>query len=357
MNFVLENIIRENVKKLVPYSSARSEYFGEKSVFLDANENPFNTGFNRYPDPYQRKLKKKIAQLKSVSPEKIFLGNGSDEIIDLLFRAFCEPGQGKAYILPPTYGMYEVASAINNVDVIRIPLTPDFQVDTKTVLKQISSTEVGVGGSLLFICSPNNPTGNAVEKQVIELLLQNFKGLVVLDEAYIDFSPQKSAVSLLDKYPNLVILQTFSKAWGMAGIRLGMGFCSEEIVQVLNKIKPPYNVNEITQEKAMESFSKPARKEQAVQQILMQRKMLEMELSQLPMIQKVFPSDANFLLVKTTNADAIYRLLKTKKIIVRNRSNLPLCENCLRITVGTEQETKLLIKTLKAFSNEKGIIS
>ena len=340
----LNQLLRANIKDLKPYSSARDEYTGEAAVFLDANENPFNQPYNRYPDPYQRKVKKKISELKAVDTSKIFLGNGSDEPIDLLFRAFCEPGVDNVVSIDPTYGMYQVAADINNVEVRKVLLTNDFELDVDALLS-------GCDGNtkLLFICSPNNPTGNCFKQEDIETILKQFEGIVVLDEAYIDFAPDKSLLSQLDKYPNLVILQTFSKAWGMAGIRLGMAFASEEIIKVLSNIKYPYNINILTQEKALDLLERVDNKRSWVEQLLNERKLMQDALSGLSFVQKVYPSDANYLLVKVDDPKAIYNYLVEKKIIIRDRSSVALCEGCLRITIGQPSENKLLLEELDSF--------
>lgn len=348
MNFDINNLIRENVKKLVPYSSARDEFKGEARIFLDANENSFGSPltkwYNRYPDPHQWKLKKKISQIKSVPPENILLGNGSDECIDLLIRAFCEPKVDNIIICPPTYGMYEVCAHINDVPVKAVPLTPNFQLDLHALEENIDAHT-----KLIFLCSPNNPTANSLIREDVEVLLNNFDGLVVIDEAYINFSKQRTFSMELQDYPNLVVMQTFSKAWGLAALRLGMTIASQEIIDVLNKIKPPYNINQATQDLVMKALDNLDDVNAMIFEIVKQREELAYTLEQIPYVKEVYPSDANFLLVKVDNAVAVYNYLKEKGIIIRNRSNVILCEGCLRITVGTEEENRELIEALGSF--------
>lgn len=349
MKFDLSILIRENVKKLTPYSTARDEYSGEASVFLDANENSFGSPlpnwYNRYPDPLQKKLKESISGIKGVRQENMLLGNGSDECIDLLIRAFCEPGIDNIVIANPTYGMYEVSANINNVKVIKAPLTDSFEIDIPTIADAIDGNT-----KIIFLCSPNNPTGKSLTAEEVEIILNNYYGIVVIDEAYINFSPYRSFISLLAEYPNLVILQTFSKAWGLAGIRLGMCFASEEIITVLNKIKPPYNISQPVQEIALKAIKNISEVNMMIREIVAEKKLLENELKALPLTLKVYPSDANFLLVKVTDANLIYSFLMQEGIIVRNRSNVELCENCLRITIGTPSENKKLLHSLKKYS-------
>ncbi|HSZ24442.1 MAG TPA: histidinol-phosphate transaminase [Cytophagaceae bacterium] len=346
--FTLNTILRENIKKTKPYSSARDEYKGNEGVFLDANENPIgsvtNENYNRYPDPLQHEVKDQLAKIKGVKPSQIFLGNGSDEAIDLLFRAVCVPGSDNVITTPPTYGMYEVSANINDVKVKEVPLTADFEIQTDKVLAAIDSHT-----KMIFLCSPNNPTGNSMKMEDIEKITNVFQGIVVIDEAYIDFSYTKSFVSKLDKHPNLVILQTFSKAWGLAGLRLGTAYASEEIIAVLNKIKPPYNINQLTQKLALEALANQSKKEKMVSEIILQRDLLLKELSIIPFISKVYPSDANFILIKTEDGEKIYNFLIQKKIITRNRSKITLCEGCIRITVGAREENELLLKELKNY--------
>ena len=341
MSFSLQNITRKNIHSLQPYSSARDEFTGEASVFLDANENPFNAPYNRYPDPRQLELKNRLSQLKNISADSIFLGNGSDEPIDLLFRAFCEPGLDNVVAISPTYGMYRVAADINNIAYHEVLLEEDFHLNAGKILSAIDTST-----KLIFLCSPNNPTGNALDQKEILSIIQNFNGLVVLDEAYIDFCPEKSLMNNLASYPNLVILQTLSKAWGLAGIRLGMAFASPEIISILNKIKYPYNINLLTQNKALEKLQTESTKNEWVETILSQREILAIELAKLPVTIQLYNSDANFILLKTTAAKAIYSALVEKQIIVRDRSKVSLCGECLRITVGTETENALLIDAL-----------
>ena len=338
----INSLVRKNVLKLKPYSSARDEFQGNASVFLDANENPYPSPYNRYPDPHQFALKRKIADIKKVNPEHIFLGNGSDEPIDLLIRAFCEPGVDNVLIPQPTYGMYSVSAEINAVEIKTVKLTLEFDID-------LASTEEAWNEKtkLLFLCSPNNPSGNLLSKGKIESLLRKFKGLVIVDEAYIDFTDYTGFLPLLTQYNNLVVLQTLSKAWGLAGIRLGMCFSNVEVIKVLNKIKPPYNINILTQTVALESIREIQQKENWVKEIKIQRELLRNELAKIKMVEKVYPSDANFLLTKVKNAKATYNLLVTKGIITRDRSNVILCDNCLRITVGTPAENRVLLNELK----------
>lgn len=345
MSFNLENITRENVKGLSPYSSARDEYVsdGSKMVFLDANENPFENGVNRYPDPKQRSLKSILAKQKGIKEENILLGNGSDEVLDLLFRAFCEPRLDNVITLPPTYGMYQVLSGINTIENRTVLLDTDFQPNVDAILNTMDTNS-----KILFICSPNNPSGNSISSQKIEILLENFKGLVVIDEAYIDFSSEQSWVSQLSKYPNLVITQTLSKAYGMAGIRLGICIASEQIIAVLNKIKPPYNINELTQQSAMERVSDQKSVQEEVAVILGERKLLIEALSEISFISKIYSSDANFVLAKVDDALKRYNQLLEKGIVVRNRTTQPLCENTLRFTIGTPEENTLLNTALKS---------
>ncbi len=347
--FNLEALIRPHLLTLTPYASARDEYSGEEGIFLDANENPFGTpglkeSFHRYPDPYQQLLKKKISEIKNVPASQIFLGNGSDEAIDLLIRAFCRPGVDNLLTFPPTYGMYKVSASINATEVREALLTADYLIDLEKVwVKTDENTKIA------FVCSPNNPTANLMQWEAVVELIENFDGLVVVDEAYIDFSPESSFSEYLDQYPNLIVLQTFSKAWGMAGLRLGMAFASEEIIRLLNKIKPPYNINTLTQQKALEALPHVDQKDAFVTQILEQRDWLVKELQTLSLVEKVYPSHANFLLVKVKQAANVFKYLIEEKVIVRDRSNVVLCEGGLRITVGTAEENHILVATLKDF--------
>ncbi len=345
MSFNLNNLIRDNVKGLKPYSSARDEYVsdGSKMVFLDANENPFENGVNRYPDPKQRNLKALLAKQKGITEGNILLGNGSDEVLDLLFRAFCEPALDNIITLPPTYGMYQVLSGINHIENRVVVLNTNFQPDLEGI-----QNAVDANSKLLFICSPNNPTGNTIAAEKIEYLLNSFSGLVIIDEAYIDFSSQESWVSKLSKYSNLVVTQTLSKAYGMAGIRLGICCASEQIIAVLNKIKPPYNVNELTQQRAMERVFNQQTVQEEVSHILSERQTLQDALEEVSFISKIYPSDTNFILVKVDNATHRYEQLVAEGIVVRNRTTQALCENTLRFTVGTSEENKLLIAALNS---------
>lgn len=338
----IANLVRPNIRKLVPYSSARSEFKGKAEVFLDANENPFETGLNRYPDPLQWKLKAAISQLKGVPAEQIFLGNGSDEAIDLVVRIFCEPRQDHILILPPTYGMYQVSADIADVAIRSVSLTPDFQPDVEAILATADEHS-----KILFICSPNNPTGNDVELERIRSLCAQFKGVVVVDEAYIDFSNQASCTSLLPEFPNLIVLQTFSKAWGMAGIRLGMAFASTEIIQLFNKVKPPYNINQLTQQIALEALETSQDDyRQLLSTLLNERERLIKGLGELQFVEKIFPSDANFILVKMDDPNGTYQYLVEEGIIVRNRNSVHLCAGSLRITVGRPEENDALLTAL-----------
>lgn len=340
----INNLLRKNIQNLKPYSSARDEYTGDAMVFLDANENPFNEPYNRYPDPLQKELKQKISALKNIAAEQIFLGNGSDEPIDLLIRAFCEPGIDNIVTINPTYGMYQVAADTNNVEVIKVSLTSDFELEPAKILNAVSRNT-----KLIFLCSPNNPSGNSLDKDAMLEIIKNFAGLVIIDEAYIDFARGKSFLPELDKYPNLVILQTFSKAWGMAGIRLGMAFAASEIIQVLNKIKYPYNLNILTQQKALELLENKEQVDTWIKMLIEERGKMAKYLAKLPFVTKIYPSDANFLLVEMTNARSIYNYLVENGIIVRDRSKIHLCDNSLRITIGTMDEDNVLLQALKEY--------
>lgn len=347
--FNLKSLIRPHILTLTPYASARDEYSGEEGIFLDANENPFGTpglkeSFHRYPDPYQHQLKKRISIIKNVPASQIFLGNGSDEAIDLLIRAFCRPEVDNILTFPPTYGMYQVSAHINATEVREALLTEDYHIDLDRAWQQ-----TGKNTKIAFVCSPNNPTANLMQRETVLELIEKFQGIVVVDEAYIDFSPETSFTEYLTQFPNLVILQTFSKAWGMAGLRLGMAFASEEITRLLNKIKPPYNVNTLTQQKALEALEHVDQKDQLVAQILEQREQLKNELEALDIVEKVYPSDANFFLVKVKQAAEVFHYLIEEKVIVRDRSRVVLCEGGLRITVGTAEENHILVATLKDF--------
>jgi len=337
----INKLLRKNIQSLKPYSSARDEYTGEAMVFLDANENPFNEPYNRYPDPLQRKLKEKISELKKVASENIFLGNGSDEPIDLLIRAFCEPDVDNIVTINPTYGMYQVAADISGTELRKVSLTEEFELNTDAVL---GATNLNT--KLIFLCSPNNPTGNSLNKEAMLKLANSFPGLVIVDEAYIDFAPGKTLLKEIKSHPNLVILQTFSKAWGMAGIRLGMAFASVEIIPVLNKIKYPYNLNILTQQKALELIDRSEKIEKWVTFLIEERQKMAQLLSEFPFVVKVFPSDANFLLARMHDAKGIYDYLVDEGIIVRDRSKVHLCENSLRITIGTSEENETLLNAL-----------
>lgn len=334
--------VRKNILELKPYSSARDEFKGEAEIFLDANENPYPSAFNRYPDPLQWNVKLALASIKKVKPEQIFLGNGSDEAIDLIIRAFCEPYQNAILITEPTYGMYAVSAGVNAVPIIKVELTKEFELDVDAVLAAVTPE-----CKVIFLCSPNNPSGNLLNASSIIRVLDKFEGIVVIDEAYIDFTSANSFIEYLSAYPNLIILQTFSKAWGLAGLRLGMAFASTELIGILNKIKYPYNVNIQTQEIALKALKAPDKKDEAVKEIIEQRTKLKEELLRLPITKQVYPSDANFLLVKMIDAPAVYKYLMDRKIIIRDRSKVVLCKNCVRITVGTPEENKNLIDALK----------
>lgn len=341
--FDIKNITRKNILNMQAYSSARSEFKGKADVWLDANENPNASNLNRYPDPLQLKLKAAVSKIKNVPLDQIFVGNGSDEAIDLLFRAFCEPGSSKAYIFPPTYGMYKVSAAINNIDLVELPLTKTFELPTS----QMILTNLKSDG-LVFICSPNNPTGNSMNSGRIKEIANNFKGLVVVDEAYIDFSTNKSAISLLQDIPNLVVLQTFSKAYGLAGARVGTAFASPEIISILNKIKPPYNINSLSIDAALNVISNKESIDKQIGDIILERNRLRIALSNLNCVTKIFPSDANFLLVEFIDSESIFTELISQGIVVRNRSSQ--IRNCLRITIGTNEENEKLMNVLNEIS-------
>jgi len=347
--FNINNILRENIKNLTPYSSARHEYKGKEGIFLDANENSFGSpltkNYNRYPDPLQMKLKEKISTVKGLPVENIFIGNGSDEAIDLLLRAFCRPGIDNVIICPPTYGMYEVSANINDVEVRKVNLVPEtFQLDVQNILKAIDTNT-----KLLFVCCPNNPTGNGVRWADIKTILDGFMGIVVIDEAYINFASYRSLIAELLNYPNLVILQTLSKAWGMAGLRIGMAFASQQVIDIFNKVKPPYNINSVSQQIALDALENIEQVNEWIKTIVSERQKLVKEIEKLPFIQKIYPSEANFILTRVDNAQKLYDYLSQKQIVVRDRSKISLCEGCLRITVGTEPENEKLINSLKSF--------
>jgi len=336
----INQLIRENIAAMKPYSSARDEFSGLDGLFLDANENPYNNGVNRYPDPYQRTLKKKISAMKSIATSNILLGNGSDEVLDLLFRAFCEPKQDNVIVSSPSYGMYKVLANLNNVGLKEVLLEEDFSLNPDKIIAAVDENT-----KMILLCSPNNPTGNSIAIEVVEKLLKNTNCLVVVDEAYIDFSKKNSFINYLSKYNQLVVSQTLSKYFGMAGIRLGICFASQEIITILNRIKPPYNVNVLTQKKALELLANI--NDSYKNEVIEERKLLSGALLKFDFVRKVYPSDANFILVKTTDANYIYNELIKKQIVVRNRTKEPLCENCIRITIGTPQENQILLNALK----------
>lgn len=335
-------LLRKNIANLKPYSSARDEFSGSASVFLDANENPYDTGYNRYPDPYQQDVKKRIAEIKGVQPNQIFLGNGSDEPIDLLYRAFGNPGIDNSIIIEPSYGMYTVSADINDIEIRKVLLNDAYQIEASKLLAAADDKS-----KLLFLCSPNNPTGNNLDRGEIIKVIEGFRGIVVVDEAYIDFAPGTTLLTDLDNHPNLVVLQTFSKAWGLAGIRLGMAFASPEIIKVLSKIKYPYNINALTQQRVLQSLANEEEKNKWVETIIAERAKLAEELKQFPFVQKIYPSDANFLLVKMEGAREKFEYLMNCGVIVRDRSKVALCEGSLRITVGSPEENRALIEKLK----------
>jgi histidinol-phosphate aminotransferase len=342
--FDIKELVRDNIARMKPYSSARDEFKGEAEVFLDANENPYPSPFNRYPDPLQWKVKEKLAPMKGVKPEQIFLGNGSDEPIDLLIRAFCEPNRDSILITEPTYGMYSVCADINAVNIQKVALTENFDIDPDALANAIDHTT-----KLIFLCSPNNPSANVLDRKKIESVLKNFAGLVVIDEAYIDFAGTASFLQSLNAYPNVVVLQTFSKAWGLAALRCGMAYASPEIISVLNKIKYPYNINIQTQELVLKALDQVEKKNAWVTEILKERDKLIASLKSVSIVEKVFPTDANFILARVKDAGEVYQFLMNQKIIVRDRSKVKLCDNCLRITVGTPAENQTLIKTLQSY--------
>jgi len=356
MIFDISKLVRKNILELQPYSSARDEFTGSASIYLDANENGLGSpvsvegidaNLNRYPDPYQYKLKQAISSVKDVSIENIFLGNGSDECIDLLFRSFCEPGKDNVIICPPTYGMYEVSANINNVEIRKASLTNEFKLDIPLIQSFVNGNT-----KLLWICNPNNPTGTLFRKESILQLLQNFKGIVVIDEAYIDFSQEPSYINLLPEYKNLVVLQTFSKAWGLAGLRIGMALTSADIVSILNKVKPPYNISQATQDILISALKQKDTVNKVIAELVENRKYLTEAIETLSITRKAFPSQGNFLLVKMINAKRIYSYLLEAGIVVRDRSNIQLCEGCLRITVGSKDDNKQLIETLRNYKDE-----
>ncbi|SBV98313.1 Histidinol-phosphate aminotransferase [uncultured Dysgonomonas sp.] len=339
----LQQLVRKNVWNMKPYSSARDEFKGEASVFLDANENPLNDKYNRYPDPLQWSLKQKIAKVKNIAPENIFLGNGSDEPIDLVIRIFCEPRIDNIVAVDPTYGMYQVCAEVNDIEYRKVLLNENFDLDAQKLLEKADRNT-----KLIFLCSPNNPTGNLLSREEIKKVLDSFAGIVVVDEAYIDFASEATWLNDLEKYPNLIILQTFSKAWGLAAVRLGMAFASVEIIKLFNKVKYPYNVNILTQNFVGDELDKLELRKQWIATLLKGRNYLINELPKLPFVEKIYPTDANFILVKVEDANSLYKQLADKGVIVRNRNSVSLCAGCLRITVGTDKENEMLIKTLRA---------
>ena len=339
----INSIIRPNILELKPYSSARDEFTGKEGIFLDANENPFGE-LNRYPDPYQNELKQKLAELKGVSTNNIFVGNGSDEVIDLAFRIFCSPGFDKALTFSPTYGMYDVSAAINNVELLKLPLNKEFQIDLEKLGPYFNDDSI----KLMFICSPNNPTGNLMDKNDIEFILNNFNGIVIIDEAYIDFAENESLISLINSYNNLIVSQTFSKAWGLAAARVGTAYTNEEIITLYNKVKPPYNVSKINQQAAIDALDNSSRFEKNLNLILAEKERLKTELQGIDLIKKIYPSDANFLLLEVDDANQVYSQLVNQQIITRNRTTQ--VTNCLRISVGTPEENDELLNALKTLS-------
>ena len=347
----LNLLVRENIKNLTPYSSARHEFTGQATVLLDANENaygsPLEDNFNRYPDPLQWQLKFSIAKIKGVPAENIFIGNGSDEVIDLAYRIFCNPVKDNVIVCPPTYGMYEVSGNINDVGIKKVNLTPDFQLDVQGILDAVDTNT-----KLLFICSPNNPTANNMNRNDVEILLNNFPGIVLIDEAYINYSKQKTFIQELTEYPNLIVMQTLSKAWGLAALRVGLCYASMDIINLFNKVKPPYNINEASQELALEALQNTEQVNNWIKEVVSQKNYLNKALSKFSFVEKIYPSDANFILVKVKDANTLYNYLAAKGIVVRNRSKDVHCDNCLRITVGTPDENEILVKSLQIFKGK-----
>lgn len=355
MEFDLNRLVRDNIKNLTPYSSARHEFTGKASVFLDANENAFGSpgssasgdaagSYNRYPDPLQWQLKFQLARIKGVPAENIFIGNGSDEVIDLAFRIFCDPGKDNVIICPPTYGMYEVSANISDVAVKKVNLTGSFQLDVNGILEAVDDHT-----KLVFICSPNNPTGNNMSREDVEVLLNNFPGIIIIDEAYINYSRQKTFIQELTEYPNLIVMQTLSKAWGLAALRLGLCYASMDMIDLFNKVKPPYNINEASQQLGLEALQDMDTVNGWIKQTVAEKQLLQQTLEQLSFVEKIYPSDANFILVKVKDAGALYQYLSAHELIVRNRSKDVHCENCLRITIGTPEENSILINLLKSY--------
>ena len=344
MTIDIKNLVRKNILNLKPYSSARDEFEGENGIFLDANENPFGE-LNRYPDPYQLKIKQKLSELNQISTENIFLGNGSDEVIDLAFRIFCEPKKDKVLTFSPTYGMYEVSANINDVELINLELNKDFQIDLENLKPYFEDENL----KIIFICSPNNPTGNSIKN--IKYILENFNGIVFIDEAYIDFSPEESFRNQIKNYPNLIVSQTFSKAWGMASVRVGIAYASEEIIKFYNKVKPPYNISQLNQDAILNTLNdeKINQVSENIKIILEEKKSLIQNLKKLNLVKTIFPSDANFILIEVDNANSVYQELVNQNVIIRNRNSV--IKNCLRITVGSPDENKKLIETLQNIDN------
>jgi histidinol-phosphate aminotransferase len=346
--FDLNKLVRQNIKTLRPYSSARHEFTGKASVFLDANENaygsPLAEKFNRYPDPLQWQLKFQLARIKGVPAENIFIGNGSDEVIDLAYRIFCDPAKDNVIVCPPTYGMYEVSASINDVAIKKVNLTTDFQLDVNGILEVIDTDT-----KLIFICSPNNPTGNSMRKEDVEILLNNFPGIVIIDEAYINYSKQKTFIQELTDYPNLIVMQTLSKAWGLAALRLGLCYASMDIIDLYNKVKPPYNINEASQQLGLDALQDTETVNAWIKEVVQQRELMVKQLSAFSIVEKIYPSDANFILVKVRDANGLYNYLASNEVIVRNRGKEVNCENCLRITIGTPDENKVLTNLLKNY--------
>lgn len=340
----IRSLVRPNILNLVPYSSARSEFKGQAKVLLDANESPFETGLNRYPNPVSPRVRKRLAEIKGINPEQLVLGNGSDDLVDFVTRIFCRPGLDNVIALPPTFGMYKVSAAINDVEFRAVPLTPDFDIPVEAVMEQVDEYS-----KILWLCSPNNPSGNLMPKEKVEYLLDNFPGIVVLDEAYIEYLPEESFLSRLAEFPNLIITQTMSKAWGVAGIRLGAAYASTFIIKLMNAIKAPYNINILTQQRALEILANEVAMQERITFLVESRKQLAQVLAVYSFVEHVFPSVTNFLLVRFQDSKKVYDYLLSNGIVVRDRSNQPNCKNCLRITVGTAEENKLLLEALNNF--------
>ncbi len=342
MKFNIQKLVRSNLRNRQPYTSARDEFKGEADIYLDANENPFTSETNRYPDPRQKILKEKVAEIKKVSSNNVFIGNGSDEVLDLLFRAFCEPGIDNVIITPPTYGMYEVLAEINNIKIHEANLNPDFSLNISRIKNKTNEKT-----KLIFLCSPNNPSGNILEEKLIINIIETTNALVVIDEAYIDFTSYKGFLSRINNYPNLVVIQTLSKAWGLAGLRLGLGFASADIIQVLDSIKPPYNVNSFSQKTALKALQNKAKVQNQIQLLMQEKQKIISSLKNLSEVKKIYPSETNFILIEIENATEIYRSLLKKGIVLRNRSGMLYCSSCLRITIGTPDENTRMLSELK----------